>query len=96
MAFSFGFSGDDIEESVSEPSQPPKPSSPPQTSSNNVSAFPIQGKPLLAPQIHDLSSLISTLPSKIAYSVMTVNLGSDTKIELPRRELMGCSSSTHG
>ncbi|KAM7193522.1 hypothetical protein V8F33_007749 [Rhypophila sp. PSN 637] len=95
MAFSFSFAGDDIDENESFGDQtanlpsstgsiPPQP----QPSDPSASAFPVQGKPLLPPTHHDLSLMLSRLPSKIAYSTLTVDLeGSRGTIEIPRREL---------
>ncbi|KAF7559591.1 hypothetical protein G7046_g4557 [Stylonectria norvegica] len=79
MAFSFGFSGDDIvpDEHASSP-QPPAPI---------ASAFPVQGKPQLPPTHHDLSTLLAQLPSKIAYSLLDVTLDDGTTVQIPRREL---------
>lgn len=83
MAFSFGFSGDDIDvdpnTTTSEPPSVPKPSQAP--------AFPVPGKPQLAPTAHSLSSLLATLPSKIAYDFLDVDLDDGTRLRLPRREL---------
>ena len=91
MAFSFSFGGDDIEEdhsSVPEP-RPDKarvPSGGP-SSAPAASAFPVQGKPQLPPLRHDLDSLLSRLPSKIAYSLLKLDLDDGSSISLPRREL---------
>ena len=41
-----------------------------------ASAFPVQGKPQLPPQRHDLKEMLSKLPSKIAYSLLDVTLDS--------------------
>ncbi|KAH8177718.1 Mni1p [Sarocladium implicatum] len=83
MAFSFGFSGDDIDVdpsiTTSETPSIPKPSTAP--------AFPVPGKPQLAPTAHSLSSLLATLPSKIAYDFLDVDLDDGTRLRLPRREL---------
>lgn len=81
MAFSFGFSGDDID--ASEPTPAPAPAPAPA-----ASAFPIQGKPMLPPTEHSMSSLLARLPSKIAFSALPVTLDDGvTTIQLPRREL---------
>jgi protein-histidine N-methyltransferase len=92
--FSFSFSGEDIEEDSSTPTaeieerkhvaesgtlQRPLPST--------SSAFPISGQPLLPPKSHSLTDLLSTLPSKIAYSVLTVKLDDGSEVKIPRREL---------
>ncbi|KAL2207172.1 hypothetical protein CC79DRAFT_1332973 [Sarocladium strictum] len=81
MAFSFGFAGDDIDIDPSTASAPvaPKPCSAP--------AFPVPGKPQLPPASHDLSALLATLPSKIAYDYLDVELDDGTSLKLPRREL---------
>lgn len=92
-AFSFSFSGDDIEE----------PSAPENDYEHLVlanhaaetgtlqrvenSAFPVAGQPLLPPQQHDLKELLETLPSKIAYSTLSIWLDDGSEISIPRREL---------
>lgn len=88
--FSFGFAGDDIEDdgqqqqptsqvnNVTPPTQPAAPS---------ASAFPVQGKPLLPPTHHDIDHMLSRLPSKIAYSLLDVELEEGKTIQIPRREL---------
>ena len=84
MAFSFGFSGDDIESSTSEapPTQAPQPPAP-----SSASAFPVPGKAQLPATHHPLSSLLSQLPSKISYSNLELTLDDGTVLRLPRREL---------
>ncbi|CAK7202768.1 hypothetical protein SEUCBS139899_005495 [Sporothrix eucalyptigena] len=62
-----------------------------------ASAFPVQGKPQLPPQRHDLKEMLSKLPSKIAFSLLDVTLDrrddseasreEPYRIRLPRREL---------
>jgi protein-histidine N-methyltransferase len=93
-AFRFSFSGDDIEDSsLSDPY-------PVQTfpSTNHAaetgilrrassSAFPIAGQPLLPPQIHDLEAMLKVLPSKIAYSTLTIKSDDGSQFNIPRREL---------
>ncbi|ROW01604.1 hypothetical protein VSDG_02232 [Cytospora chrysosperma] len=86
MSFSFSFAGDDIEDDTSAPQGAP--SAPLlATSAPASSAFPVQGKPLLPPVRHDLSQLLSKLPSKIAYGLLDVDLDGKGTIEIPRREL---------
>ncbi|CAI6100018.1 hypothetical protein V2G26_000590 [Clonostachys chloroleuca] len=84
MAFSFGFSGDDIDTGdETSPSQQPQAPPPPAPS-----AFPIPGKPQLPPTLEPLASLISRLPSKIAFSCLDVALDDGkTVMQIPRREL---------
>lgn len=86
MAFSFGFSGDDIDApSGASPSQ-----AVPDTQHRSAakdSAFPVQGKPQLPPIYHDLKEFLSQMPSKIAYSTIDVDLDDGSRIQLPRREL---------
>ncbi|KAI1482546.1 hypothetical protein K445DRAFT_317843 [Daldinia sp. EC12] len=86
--FSFGFSGDDIEDDgesnsagpqVSDSAQPQPQASP--------SAFPVPGKPLLPAKSHDLNHMLSQLPSKIAYGILDIDLDGAGNIQLPRREL---------
>lgn len=81
MSFSFSFSGDDIEEDQNATSQN---FTQPSTS---ASAFPVQGKPLLPPIHHDLDQMLAALPSKIAYSLLEVDLDGKSSIQIPRREL---------
>ena len=79
MAFSFGFSGDDIEESQEKESHnAPEPTR---------SAFPVPGKPQLVPQLHNIKDLLQRLPSKIAYDTVDVPLDDGTRIQVTRREL---------
>ena len=94
MAFSFSFAGDDIEEEDHNqaPTAPsPLPPQPPTAAAgptpSTAGAFPVQGKPLLPPTQHDLAHLLSRLPSKIAFSLLSVDLGDGQVIQLPRREL---------
>lgn len=91
-AFSFSFSGDDIEESpaIESGSQPSSKSLAAETGSlrrASSSAFPIAGQPLLEPQSHDLKSMLDALPSNIAYSTLVINLDDGSTISIPRREL---------
>lgn len=81
MSFSFSFRGDDIEDDKDVTSQVPSAPSP------AASAFPVQGKPLLPPLHHDLNQLLAALPSKIAYSLLDVDLDGKASIQIPRREL---------
>lgn len=86
MSFSFSFAGDDIENDTSAPQVAP--SAPLLTTSASASsAFPVQGKPQLPPVHHDLGQLLSNLPSKIAYSLLQVDLDGNGSIHIPRREL---------
>lgn len=80
MSFSFSFSGEDIEEDNS--SAPP--AVPPAAA---ASAFPVQGKPLLPPIQHDLHHMLAALPSKMAYSLLDVDLDGTGSAQIPRREL---------
>ncbi|EON96825.1 putative s-adenosylmethionine-dependent methyltransferase-like protein [Phaeoacremonium minimum UCRPA7] len=85
MSFSFSFSGEDIEDSDADASQPaPSAQQPPAAT---ASAFPVQGKPLLPPTLHALDDFLRTLPSKVAYSTLDVDLGEQGIIQIPRREL---------
>lgn len=85
MAFSFGFSGDDIETGDDGPTAQPEQKPP--TLTPTASAFPVAGKPQLPPTHHPLPSLLSQLPSKIAFSCLGVDLDDGTSLKLPRREL---------
>lgn len=95
MAFSFGFSGDDIDV---DPDQhhPPAPQPPAETLPRNgsssaaaasASAFPVAGKPQLPPKAHSLADMLAQLPSKIAYDLLEVDLDDGAKMRIPRREL---------
>lgn len=92
-AFSFSFSGDDIEDtSISDPgSEPGQTANHPAETGTlrrpSSSAFPIAGQPMLEPQGHDLETMLSALPSKIAYSSLVVKLDDGTEIYIPKREL---------
>ena len=91
MSFSFSFSGDDIEAEpvASSPhdSSLPQPTAVAPPPSSAASAFPVQGKPQLPPVQHDLNELLATLPSKIAYSTLDVDLDGSSTVRIPRREL---------
>lgn len=82
MAFSFGFSGDDIAADPDATTSVSIPKPPAATA-----AFPVAGKPQLPPTHHDLSSLLARLPSKIAYDLLDVPLDDGSILKLPRREL---------
>lgn len=84
MSFSFSFSGDDIDEDVSAPQNVTPVSAP---AASTSSAFPVQGKPQLPPVHHDLGQMLAKLPSKIAYSLLDVDLDGKGSIQVPRREL---------
>lgn len=86
MTFSFSFAGDDIED---DNSTGPGVPSPPAVSApaSTASAFPVQGKPLLPPIQHDLNHMLAALPSKIAYSLLDVDLDGSALLQIPRREL---------
>ncbi|KAK3694713.1 hypothetical protein B0T22DRAFT_79346 [Podospora appendiculata] len=87
--FSFSFGGDDIDHD----DQPaPLAKSPTRATdatpvSSAASAFPVQGKPLLPPVQHDMAHMLSKLPSKIAFSLLSVSLDDGRTIQIPRREL---------
>jgi protein-histidine N-methyltransferase len=90
MAFSFGFSGDDIEPEA-ELKTPAAPSisspNPAPAAGASTGAFPVPGKPQLSPTHHSISGLLALLPSKIAYGCLNVQLDDGTTVQLPRREL---------
>jgi len=95
-AFSFSFSGDDIEEDTSnsieadakdERKHVAESGSLQRPSPSTSSAFPISGQPLLPPKSHSLTTLLATLPSTIAYSTLTIKLDDGNEVKLPRREL---------
>jgi protein-histidine N-methyltransferase len=79
MAFSFSFSGDDIDDDgVQHAKEDPEPV---------AGAFPIKGKPQLPPAHHDLAQMLSLLPSKIAYGSVDVRLEDGSTTTIARREL---------
>ncbi|KAK3937170.1 hypothetical protein QBC46DRAFT_16778 [Diplogelasinospora grovesii] len=82
--FSFSFAGDDIDDDGASTIPPPSLARP---SAPQSSAFPVQGKPLLPPVHHDISHMLSKLPSKIAYGLLDVELEGGGTVQLPRREL---------
>lgn len=84
MSFAFAFGGDDIEDDGASHKSALRPEPTPAAAS---SAFPVQGKPLLAPTHHDLDQLLASLPSKIAYSLLDVDLDGKGAVQIPRREL---------
>ncbi|GAB1310990.1 protein-histidine N-methyltransferase [Madurella fahalii] len=88
MAFSFSFARDDIEEDDS-PFTPPRETADraAMQSPSAAGAFPVQGKPQLPPTPHDLDVILSRLPSKIAFGLLTVDLGDGRNLRIPRREL---------
>lgn len=83
--FSFSFSGEDIEgdDQIKSPSDGHSGSQP----SVSNSAFPVAGKPLLPATSHDVKEMLSKLPSKVAFSLLDVDLDGLGNIQLPRREL---------
>ncbi|POR35400.1 Histidine protein methyltransferase 1 [Tolypocladium paradoxum] len=92
MAFSFGFTGDDMDAPLDNRNESPTPAIP---SGNTApapapaaSAFPVPGRPQLPPTRHDLARLLARLPSKIAYGCLDVPLDDGvTTARIPRREL---------
>lgn len=85
--FSFSFAGDDIEDDGHLDSAPLSTTPAAPKAAVAASAFPVQGKPLLPPTHHGLDDMLSRLPSKIAFGLMTVQLDNGQTIQLPRREL---------
>jgi protein-histidine N-methyltransferase len=91
--FSFSFSGDDIEDVPMEDPEPSVQGTESHAAEIGLlrrasrSAFPIAGKPLVAPQSHDLVTMLKTLPSKIAYSTLIIKLDDGKEVSIPRREL---------
>lgn len=83
MAFSFDFTGDDIDASNDAETQPAAPTA----TLSQAGAFPVAGKPQLPAARHDLSRMLAEMPSKIAYSLLDVTLDDASVIKLPRREL---------
>ncbi|KAL3417559.1 hypothetical protein PVAG01_10569 [Phlyctema vagabunda] len=106
--FSFSFSGDDIEDHAAGADIGSTTTTTTTTTSNTQAAetgtlqrrtstaFPITGQAQLPAQTHSLPALLATLPSKIAYSTLSVLLdagagakgkGRDETVQIPRREL---------
>ncbi|KAI3334758.1 hypothetical protein F4824DRAFT_178983 [Ustulina deusta] len=83
--FSFSFSGEDIEVDGQSGAKSDSHSGP--QSSTSTSAFPVAGKPLLPATSHDVTEMLSKLPSKVAFSLLEVDLDGKGSIQLPRREL---------
>ncbi|KAI1757087.1 hypothetical protein F4782DRAFT_213935 [Xylaria castorea] len=83
--FSFSFSGEDIEadDQVGTQSESHSGLQP----STSTSAFPVAGKPLLPATSHDVKDMLSKLPSKVAFSLLDVDLDGQGNMKLPRREL---------
>ncbi|KAI0442102.1 hypothetical protein F4803DRAFT_551410 [Xylaria telfairii] len=83
--FSFSFSGEDIDadDQIVTKSDSHSGSRP----STSTSAFPVPGKPLLPATSHDVKEMLSKLPSKVAFSLLDVDLDGQGNIYLPRREL---------
>ncbi|KAF2707241.1 hypothetical protein K504DRAFT_384673 [Pleomassaria siparia CBS 279.74] len=77
--FSFGFSGDDIEEDPTDISNQ-------QGNAQNVSDGENDAPPIQA-KAHDLNELLSNLPSKLSYNTITLNSPLSHTTRLPRREL---------
>ncbi|UNI15268.1 Protein-histidine N-methyltransferase [Purpureocillium takamizusanense] len=84
MAFSFAFSGDDIDAATQRELEL---TSPPATTTTTTSAFPVAGKPQLPPTNHPLADLLARLPSKIAYDFVDLTLDDGSPLRIPRREL---------
>lgn len=84
MAFSFGFTGDDIEhDETTKPTLQQNPKT-----AADYGAFPVAGKPQLPPAHHALDTLLAQLPSKIAFSHLEISLDNgETPMRIPRREL---------
>ncbi|KAI6712807.1 hypothetical protein JHW43_004624 [Diplocarpon mali] len=88
-AFTFSFSGDDVEETHTGP-ESLHPNHAAETGTlqrATSSAFPIAGQSLLQPQTHEMEIMLKALPSKIAYSTLVIKLDDGTEISIPRREL---------
>ncbi|KAF3049607.1 hypothetical protein E8E11_009873 [Didymella keratinophila] len=77
MAFSFGFSGDDIEEDPNDVV--------PQTQSPSAPDADIP--PPIAAKAHDLDELLAALPDKLSFSTLTLTSPLGHTARLPRREI---------
>ncbi|OAL47219.1 hypothetical protein IQ07DRAFT_545265 [Pyrenochaeta sp. DS3sAY3a] len=80
MAFSFGFSGDDIEEDPSDVVEQQQQQQQHVQESSNV-------PPPIAARIHGVEELLATLPDKISYSTISITSPKGFTALLPRREL---------
>ncbi|ORY12404.1 hypothetical protein BCR34DRAFT_299818 [Clohesyomyces aquaticus] len=79
QAFSFGFSGDDIDEDPSDI-----------TSSDGIAEglrAGEEGPPPIAARTHDLDELLATIPDKLSYSVLSTISPKGFTARLPRREI---------
>ncbi|KAI0817804.1 hypothetical protein GGR55DRAFT_673633 [Xylaria sp. FL0064] len=85
--FSFSFAGEDIEVDDGQLDTKSDGHSAPQASTESTSAFPVAGKPLLPATSHDVRDMLSKLPSKVAFSLLDVDLDGKGTMQLPRREL---------
>ncbi|KAI3323588.1 hypothetical protein HD806DRAFT_497271 [Xylariaceae sp. AK1471] len=85
--FSFSFSGEDIEGDDQIDTQSARHHHPISQLSTSTSAFPVAGKPLLPATSHNVKEMLSKLPSKVAFSLLDVDLDDQGSIQLPRREL---------
>ncbi|KIW08977.1 uncharacterized protein PV09_00885 [Verruconis gallopava] len=83
MSFSFGFEDDDdIESTDTSKQNAPVP--------KNTKSTQNEGQSTSAPEIarsHKIEDLLSSLPSKIAYSFVEIESPKGRKVKLPRREL---------
>ncbi|KAF3041770.1 hypothetical protein E8E12_009652 [Didymella heteroderae] len=77
MAFSFGFSGDDIEEDPNDVV--------PQTQETSVPGADVP--PPIAAKAHDLDELLADLPDKLSFSTLTLTSPKGHTTRLPRREI---------
>lgn len=77
MAFSFGFSGDDIEEDLDDVG--------PQT--QGLSAPGADVPPPIGARAHELNELLASLPDKLAFSTLTITSPKGFTTRLPRREI---------
>lgn len=78
MAFSFGFSGDDIEEDPNDVQE---------QSGQQTGTVESNVPPPIAARTHDLDEMLSTLPDKISFSTVSLTSPKGTTVHLPRREL---------
>jgi protein-histidine N-methyltransferase len=92
-AFTFSFGGDDIEEDAlaSVSPSPILPSHAAETGtlrpSHGAGVFPVSGQALLPAQTHILSTILHTLPERISYSTLRIELDDGEVFRIPRREL---------
>ncbi|KAL5119751.1 hypothetical protein ACEQ8H_002357 [Pleosporales sp. CAS-2024a] len=83
MSFSFGFSGDDIEEDPSDAVPQSHEHAAAQGQASNADG----PRPMIPARTHDLDEMLASLPDKISYSLLSISSPLSHSTRLPRREL---------